>query len=293
MSRLPKALVAVFALILIALLGAGWWAQNAAQATKDELAGQAQIAGELLALQRAEGTAEHTTLTDAVAGALDSLAPAAVVQAEPAAPLPLRQQLDTSLEGLLTLGLSTENLQERTQALTAVADIWQAARAEGLAGDALPAPLTERLSELAAQSCDAPTDPASADGSSESAPTDHQVPASVTALQETYFALAYTAEFYSARATTGYANLAERTKSLATGSQSYVNQLAPAAACYGYTAAEEAAYPVVPADEAAAQLDELEDAARANARAVLADTALPHEADSIEALALAAASTAG
>lgn len=296
MSRLPKALVSVLALLLVALLGAGWWAQNAAQATRTELVGQAQIAGELLALQQAEGTAEHAALTDAVAGALDSLAPAAVLQADTPAPLPVGQQLDNSLEGLMTVGMDTENVQERAQALTAIANIWQAARADGLAKDTLPAPLATRLSELAAQGCDAPADSATADDSAESSDNgkaDQQAPTSVTALQETYFALAYTSEFYSARTANGYADLSERTENLARSSQAYINRLAPAATCYGYTAAEEAAYPVVPADHAAAQLDELEDAAHTNARAVLADTALPHEADAIEALALAAALTTG
>lgn len=287
MPRSLKILLPLLVLLLLALLGAGWWAQTTVQATREELRGQQEIAGQLLALQEAAGD-KYPELASSLAGSLDSLAPAAVEQAQKPATSGIQEQLDTSAEALLALGLDTENLQERALALTALADIWQAARADGITDEPLPTALNDRINNLAPQACplSSPSPQSEKTQDAQEAPA---VPAPLTALQDTYYTLNYVSEFYQARSDQGYEALSERTEALASSSQAYLNQLAPALACYGYTAPEAPSYPVLPAGEAAAQLDGLEKTARVQARALLADETLPHGADSLEALALAAA----
>lgn len=279
----PVLVAALLAGLLVALLAVGWFSQRQAEQVRANLSDQSTMAAQLTALQQAARESGQDALGQAAQAALESLAPAAqdvtVTEYEP-----VEQQLQSTVSALLDLGFATQDAGDRVRALTAVIDVWQAARQDGLTTAAYPEALTDEVAHISSYICGDEGLTASA---ADSLGSEQAVqPTSLLPLQQSIYQLNYVSEVYAARAEQGYADVAAQATQLATATTGMGRLAAPVLTCYGAFEAPAASYPIAEAANAPQQLTDFTAAIETNARAALADQTLATSADDIEALAL-------
>ncbi|WP_237198486.1 hypothetical protein [Rothia nasimurium] len=279
----PVLVAALLAGLLVVLLAVGWFSQRQAEQVRADLSDQSTMAAQLTALQQAADESGQDALGQAAQAALESLAPAAqdvmVTDYEP-----VEQQLQSTVSALLEVGFSTQDAGDRARALTAVADVWQAARQDGLTTAAYPEALADEVAHISSYTCG---DEGLVAGAPDSSGSEQAVqPASLLPLQQSIYQLNYVSEVYAARAEQGYANVATQAAQLATATDRMGQLATPVLTCYGAFEAPAASYPLVEAADAPQQLTDFTAAIESNARAALADQTLATSADDIEALAL-------
>lgn len=279
----PVLVAALLAGLLAVLLAVGWFSQRQAEQVRADLSDQSTMAAQLTALQQAADESGQDALGQAAQAALESLAPAAqdvtVTEYEP-----VEQQLQSTVSALLELGFTTQDAGDRARALTAIVDVWQAARQDGLTTAVYPEALADEVVHISSYTCG---DEGLAAGAPDSSGSEQAVqPASLLPLQQSIYQLNYVSEVYAARAEQGYADVAAQAAQLATATADMGHLAAPMLTCYGAFEAPAASYPIADAADAPQQLTDFTAAIESNARAALADQTLATSADDIEALAL-------
>ncbi|MDY6051319.1 MAG: hypothetical protein SPI83_02770 [Rothia sp. (in: high G+C Gram-positive bacteria)] len=279
----PVLLAALLAGLLVVLLAMGWFSQRQTEQIRANLQDQSTMATQLTALQQSAKDAGKDDLAQATQGALESLAPAAqevtVGDYEP-----VDQQLQSTISVLLELGFTTEDAGDRARALTALADLWQAARQDGLVSAAYPDALADDVEKISNYTC---SDEGLAAGAPDNSGSEEAAqPVSLALLQQSIYQLNYVSEVYAARAQQGYGAVASQAGQLAQASTGMSRLAAPVLTCYGVFEAPAASYPLVGAADAPQHLTDVTTAIESNARAALADQNLARSADDLEALAL-------
>lgn len=273
MRRFPRqALTMAFCLLAgfsLFFLAGGWFALNQTQQIRDELIEQTTISGQLAALAAREdlGAALATAVTDSQG----RLAPAARATEAEAGTESLPQQLETTISALLDLGLRADEVEDRTLAWLTAQDLWWAAQADGLEL-ARPQLLTEAQAALAASSCAATT---------QASPLD-----SLTQLQASLDQLIYLSQVYAARAQQDYGQVAEEARAVLAQASELRELTSPLLACQGQQVADQPAYQLAEAEQAAAQLEELQLGLSQQIQGLLRDPNLPLENHELENLTL-------
>lgn len=273
MRRFPRqALTMAFCLLAgfsLFFLAGGWFALNQTQQIRDELIEQTTISGQLAALAAREdlGAALATAVTDSQG----RLAPAARAAEAEAGAEGLAQQLETTISALLDLGLRADEVEDRTLAWLTAQDLWWAAQADGLEL-ARPQLLTEAQAALTASSCVSAI---------QASPLE-----SLAQLQASLDQLIYLSQVYSARAQQDYGQVAEEARAALAQASKLRELTSPLLACQGQQVANQPAYQLAEAEQAAAQLEELQLGLSQQVQGLLRDPNLPLENHELENLAL-------
>lgn len=274
MRKIALACASLAALLLVAVLGLGFYGQNSSAQTKNDLAEETNIAQELTQVKASAEQEKSDKIAQLAQQQLDQLPQTSRNLATENADISvsLKDSLTSASNELLETAFTTDDVQLRTFLFDSATDLWDEGVAEKVVSDDYPSALADRVETLSV--CEPVKDGAEA-------------PESVAQVRESLDQLTYAASLFSARADVDGYSEDETTAVNAVNDEAGLlrNRTSDAFSCAYKVPARKAAYEVDSKDPQAT-LNSLKSTVKDEVESALADSAVTDEKALTELLVL-------